>query len=49
VKYKQAVVKWVNQACDTFNQPQLIDVYISFPVNPKVPLPKRPQMNAVRI
>ncbi len=42
MKYKQAVVKWVNQACDTFNQPQLIDVYISFPVNPKVPLPERP-------
>ncbi|MBW4680964.1 MAG: dynamin family protein [Microcoleus vaginatus WJT46-NPBG5] len=40
--YQQAIVKWVNQACEFFNKEQPAGLVISFPGDPQVILPNPP-------
>ncbi|MBD1939581.1 dynamin family protein [Microcoleus sp. FACHB-68] len=42
VDYQQAIVKWVNQACEFFNKEQPAGLVISFPGDPQVILPNPP-------
>lgn len=42
LEHQQAIVKWVHQASEFFNRPQLADLWISFPDPPEVILPNKP-------
>lgn len=42
-EHQQAIVKWVHQACDFFEQTPPADLSISFPEKPEVILPQPPQ------
>ncbi|MEW5858081.1 MAG: dynamin family protein [Cyanobacteriota bacterium] len=41
-EHQQAIVKWVHQACEFFDQPQPANLWISFPEPPEVILPNQP-------
>ena len=42
LEHQQAVVQWVNQACEFFNREQPDELLISFPGEPKVIIPNQP-------
>ncbi len=45
-EHQQAIVKWVHQACEFFEQTPPADLLISFPSKPEVILPEPPQQQS---
>lgn len=41
-EHQQAIIKWVHQACEFFEQPQPANLWFSFPEPPEVVLPNQP-------